>query len=179
MTTAETVAIVMSFIGALAWLPWIVDIIAKPKLKCRLISHFENFGSYNGQPGTLYFVALNVISLRKPFHIRDTRVSVDGRAGNLYWARFSKWCGPNNEALTLLINPEDTLPFAGTIPQDITKTIYMTFKVDGPESKPFGQIDIVLIAHSGNQETITIRNKEINGDQILWDDQIWVTNSKG
>jgi hypothetical protein len=124
-------------IGAAAWLaPWAYKMISRPSLKGRLVSHFENAGEFNRKKCLMHFLAINVISLNRCFNIKDTQISVryKGTASNykgeLFWARMNEWAGPNKERLKLKVQPEDTLPFVGTIPQDVTKKIYLTFKVD-------------------------------------------------
>jgi len=127
----------------------------------------------------MHFLALNVISLNRCFNIKDSQIAVryksasDNYNGKLFWARKNEWSGPNQERLRLTILAEDTLPFVGTIPQDVTKRIYMTFKVDKAELEEFEEIVIVFNEESGCKSTIVIDKKSIDGDQVLWDDRIW------
>lgn len=93
--------------------------------------------------------------------------------GELFWARVNEWTGPNKERLKLTIQPEDTLPFVGTIPQDIAKKIYLTFRVDKAELEEFDEIILIFNEQSGCNSTVSIKNESINGSQILWDDRIW------
>jgi len=177
---SNNIVIIAGLIGASAWLaPWVYKKFSKPSLKGRVISHFENAGEFNHKKCLMHFLALNVISLNRCFNIKDTQISVryknasDNYKGKLFWARKNEWVGPNRERLTLAILPEDTLPFVGTIPQDVTKRIYMTFRVDKDELEEFEKIVIVFIEESGRKSTIVIDKKSIDGDQVLWDDRIW------
>lgn len=167
-------------IGAAAWLaPWVYKKISRPSLRIRLVSHFKNAGEVNGKKCLMHFLAINVISLNRCFNIKDTQISVryKGTASNykgeLFWARVNEWTGPNKERLKLTIQPEDTLPFVGTIPQDIAKKIYLTFRVDKAELEEFDEIILIFNEQSGCNSTVSIKNESINGSQILWDDRIW------
>ena len=127
----------------------------------------------------MHFLALNVISLNRCFNIKSTEISVkyksasDSYNGKLFWARKNVWASQNNKRLRLEIQAEDTLPFVGTIPQDITKKIYMTFRVDKAKLEEFEKIVIVFTEESGRKSTIAIDKHSIDGDQMLWDDRIW------
>lgn len=167
-------------IGASAWLaPWVYKKFSRPSLKGRLVSHFENAGEFNGKKCLMHFLAINVISLNRCFNIKDTQISVRYKGaitnynGELFWARVNIWAGPRQERLALRVQPEETLPFVGTIPQDITKTVYLTFRVDKAELEEFDKIDIIFNEQSGCCSTISIRSASIDGGQILWDDRIW------
>lgn len=127
----------------------------------------------------MHFLALNVISLNRCFNIKNTEISVkykstsDNYNGKLFWARKNEWAGPNNERLRLEVQAEDTLLFVGTIPQDVTKKIYMTFSVDKAELEEFERIVIEFTEESGRKSTVAIDKRSIDGDQMLWDDRIW------
>ncbi len=172
---------ILGLIGASAWLaPYIYNKLAKPTLKGRLVSHHQNSGQFNGRRCIMYFLALNVISLNRSFNIKNTQITVryknasDKYTGNLFWARKNEWTGANGERLILSVLPENTLPFVGTIPQDLTKKIYMTFYVDKAELEEFAEIVIEFNEESGCKSTIVIDGKSIDGEQMLWDDRIWI-----
>jgi hypothetical protein len=177
----NNIATIAGLVGASAWLsPWVYKKLTKPELKGRVVSHFGNAGEFNSKKCLMYFVALNVISLNRCFNIKNTDISVKYRSspdtyhGKLFWARKNEWAGPKNERLRLEIQAEDTLPFVGTLPQDVTKKVYITFKVDKVELEEFEKIAIVFTEESGHKSTVEINNQSIDGDQMLWDDRIWI-----
>ena len=170
---------ITGIIGASAWLaPWVYKKLSKPNLKGRIISHLENKGESNSKQCLMHFLALNVISLNRPFNIKCTDITVkykkssDCYNGKLFWARKNEWA-LDEKRLRLSIQAEDTLPFFGTIPQDVTKKIYMTFKVDKAELEEFERIVIVFTEQSGHKSTVEIDRQLIDADQMLWDDRIW------
>ena len=167
-------------IGAAAWLaPWVYKKISRPSLRGRLVSHFENLGQFNGKNCRMHFLAINIISLSQCFNIKDIQILVRYKGnpsdyrGELFWARENVWSGPSKERLKLKIQPEDTLPFVGAIPQDVTKKIYLTFKVDKAELEEFDEITLIFNEQSGSSSTVSFKYGLINNDQILWDDRIW------
>lgn len=167
-------------IGAAAWLaPWAYKKFSRPSLKGRLVSHFENSGEFNGKKCLMHFLAINVISLNRCFNIKDTQILVRYKStatnykGELFWARVNAWVGPNQEILKLKIQPEDTLPFVGTIPQDVTKKLYLTFRVDKAELEEFDEISLIFNEQSDSSSAVSIKNESIDGSQVLWDDRIW------
>ncbi|NVK29786.1 MAG: hypothetical protein HWE20_02195 [Gammaproteobacteria bacterium] len=175
------VPITTGIIGASAWLaPLVYKKLTKPELKGRAISHFVNEGQFNSEQCLMYFLALNVISLNRCFNIKNIDISVQYKSapdtynGKLFWARKNKWTGPNNEQLKLEIQAEDALLFVGTIPQDVTKKIYITFRVDKAKLEEFEKIVIVFTEESGHKSTVEINKQSIDGDQMLWDDRIWI-----
>lgn len=178
---ADNIATIAGLVGASAWLsPWVYKKFTKPELKGRIISSFENAGEFNHKKCLMHFVALNMISLNRSFNIKDTDISIKYKSspvsyrGELFWARKNKWAGPDGEQLRLEIQAEDALLFTGTIPQDVTKKIYLTFKVDKAELEEFEKIVIVFTEESGHKSTVEINRKSIDGGKMLWDDRIWI-----
>jgi hypothetical protein len=179
MEVKDILTIILSAIGATAWLaPWVFKKLSKPSLEGKLVSHFENIGEFNGKSCLLHFLAINLISLNGNFNIKDIQIFVKYKGssnvykGDLFWARFNKWKGLKNEDLELILQPEDTLPYVGTMPQDITKKIYLTFRVDKAELEEFEEIKIQFFNHSNVQSVVSIVHPS-DGDQMLWDDRIW------
>ncbi len=50
----------------------------------------------------------------------------------------------------------------------------MTFRVDKAELEEFEKIVIVFTEESGHKSTVEISKQWIDGDQMLWDDRIWI-----
>jgi hypothetical protein len=178
---ANNITTITGLVGASAWLsPWVYKKFTKPELKGRVISQFTNDGEFNQREGLLHFIALNMISLNRSFNIKNIDISVWYKSsperyhGKLFWARKNTWTGQNGKQLRLEIQAEDALLFIGTIPQDVTKKFYLTFKVDKAELEEFEKIVIVFTEESGHKSTVEINQQSIDGEQMLWDDRIWI-----
>ncbi len=171
---------IAGLIGATAWLaPWVYQKFTKPTIEGRLISKFENEGKFKDSKYLMHFLALNLISLNKSFNIKETKIlikykdSPDTYSGTLFWARVNEWAGPHGERLCLNISPEEALPFMGTLPKNITKKVYLTFRVDKTKLEEFEEIKLTFVEHSNCERELVIKHAEIVPDQILWDDRIW------
>lgn len=170
----------LSLVGASAWLaPYVYRKLTRPSLKGKLVSLFANSGSFNQQRCLLYFVALNVISLHRHFNIKETQITIRYKSsaneysGKLYWARTNHWVTSRDEHIKLIVPPEEMLPFVGTIPPNMTKKIYATFRVDKAELEDIEELKIIFVEESGKKSTVSIKQSAINEDLLLWDDRIW------
>ncbi len=175
---------IAGIIGASAWLsPLVYEKFTKPIVEGRLISHFSNKGKFKESECLLNFLAINLISLKKSFNIKETKISVrykggkDIYSGSLFWARKNSWTLADGGNVSLNISPEHALPFLSTLPKNITTRVYLTFRVDKAELEEFDEIVITFIDHSKHESKIVINFSEINGDQMLWDDRIWEENT--
>lgn len=179
---------ILSIAGALAWLaPWVYSKYRRPKIKGKLISEFSNKGRFNNRECIMHFMALNIISMNKPFHISVVSIELaykDSKqtyTGEIFWARFNEWSAPGNkERLRLVINPEESLPFITTLPEDVTKTVYLTFKVDKAELSEIEWVRLKFVDYSSYSQELYINFDHIIPEQMLWDDRVWkkITDNK-
>ncbi len=132
------VTLFIGLVGAAAWFSPYIDkrFFSKPTLRGHLISNHLNQGKFNNKNGLMHFLAINVTSLHNSFNIKTTNIRIWYKnepteyKGKQFWARYNEWVDTAGDKLRLDIKPEDSLLFVGTIPQNITKTIYLTFFVD-------------------------------------------------
>ncbi|EHH2570918.1 hypothetical protein J7X09_004592 [Vibrio parahaemolyticus] len=171
---------IASIVGASAWLaPYCYKKFSKPIVKAKLISRFENAGSFNNKPCLMHFMALNIISLKKCFNLKETKISIsytgsaDRYTGELFWARKNQWVDSEDNKLVLSILPEETLLFTGVLPEEKSVKLYLTFKVDKAELVEFEDISITFIEQSGHECSVVIKSSDLNPNQILWDDRVW------
>lgn len=167
-------------IGATAWLaPLVYEKFTKPSIEGRLISKFDNEGKFKDSNCLMHFLALNLISLKKSFSIKETQISVkykdsqDTYSGSLFWARINEWRGPDGKLLNLKILPEQSLPFLSTLPKNTATKVYLTFRVDKAKLEEFEELTITFIEHSNHTSKLVIKSEDIEPDQMLWDDRIW------
>ena len=73
----------ISIIGALAWIPFLVDYCAPHKLQGKLISNYANFGKFNGQNSSMFLFKVGLISENHELVFRDIDIRV--RFANSDW----------------------------------------------------------------------------------------------
>jgi hypothetical protein len=166
-------------IGAAAWLaPFVYQKLKKQRISSQLISYLSMNGNYNNKNCVLYFLRINAVSINSDFNIKKTDVIVSYQdksnyKGEIFWAREYNWRNSNGLIYTLNIEPEDTIPFIGTIQQNITKKIYLTFRIDKKINEKFEKIVIKLTNHNDIMIELLF-DFPSNDDKILWDDRIWI-----
>jgi|GEM_PF-850653 len=176
----EYMPLLVSLVAASAWFPYIHEkFFSKASLQGKLISNFPNVGEFNQKKGIMHFLAINVVSLNGCFNIKSVIIKVKYKnestvyIGKQCWAVRNEWTNRSGHKLRLNIQPEDSLLYIGTIPQNVTKVIYLTFFVDKAEITEFDEIIIEITECRGNSSNFVFTGSSMDGDQMLWDDRIW------
>ena len=71
------------------------------------------------------------------------------------------------------IQPEDILPFVSILPKNVTKNVYVTFKVEKEEVDEVDVIELVLVEYTGRIHRLKINFGKLNPELIVWDGRIW------
>jgi len=171
-------------IGASAWFaPWVYQKFVRPDVKCQLMSIHGNPGIFIDKECTMHFLALNIISLNKEFHINMTKTQISTKYFDdmkiypceQFWARSSEWAGPNCEQVKLKILPEQTLLFTSSLPKDVATKVYVLFKHEETiDTIKLERISITLVDYSNKKHKFVFNRHDIDVEKIVWDDRIWV-----
>lgn len=177
--------LILAIIGALAWIPWLVDKYTPSKIYGRLISNLINQGQIqNGNElihSKMHFLKLSITCINKNFNVKDISIRVkyqnnnEWYTGNTNWAHTSIWAMPgNNSGKKKLILPnEQFLGFTNLIEKDVSKFYYLTFFVEKEDLQEYESIVLTFHNYNLNTQEIRIVASEIDQHQILWDDSIW------
>ncbi|MEB2777959.1 hypothetical protein SYJ56_21775 [Algoriphagus sp. D3-2-R+10] len=178
--------LILAIIGALAWIPWLVDRYTQPKIYGRLISNLINQGQIqNGDEfihSTMHFLKLSITCINKNFNVKDISIRVkyqnnnEWYTGNINWAHTSIWAmpGTTGETKKLILPNEQFLGFTNWIEKDVSKFYYLTFFVEKEELQEYETIVLTFQNYILNSQEIRIVASEIDRHQILWDDSIWL-----
>jgi hypothetical protein len=176
---------IVAIIGALAWVPWLFDLVRPAKLSGKLISHYENGGEFNDRVGLLHLVKLALCTSNKSVQIRDIAIRIkyvdenQPRTAKWYWARFSHWTwpSPENAQKKLIISPECFLGFRISLLKDEPIVTYLTFFSERPGLAGFEWFELSLIGFNGKARKVRFSASEIDSEQMLFDDSIWADSS--
>lgn len=171
----------LSLLGALAWVPTIIDFFKKPKLIGRILA-FEAFnGTFNEEEKVMYFFEINMISLNKSINVLDLDIGlkhVGSRnivKGEWYW--FNNFeVFKFNKRFKLDIPVDSTIPFKGNINNTEMQKVYLTFTTDIHQELEESKLDeLHLTFHDakGKKRKINLKLNKIDEKQIMWDDKVW------
>lgn len=171
---------IIAIIGALAWFPWLFDKLSSSKIYGNVISYILNSGKFNDKEGLMYFFKLSISCINKNFNIKSINIFVkypnssEWKKGSIFWARTSSWVINNGQPTKQLTLPNDNfLGFINVLEKDKSNFYYLTFLVEHPQLEEFEKIKFEFINHKNYKKSFEILHKEINGDKMLFDDNIW------
>jgi hypothetical protein len=168
---------VLAIVGALSWTPQLYDMLRPAQLSAKLVSKFENEGTFNGRPGTLHFVKIAICSSRHPCQIKDLTLQVKyvdellPRPAKWQWTHFSSWTMPDGTKRVLRLQPDSFLGFRTTLPKDEAVVSYLTFFSDKRPVTDFDWFELGITQYDGTTKTIRLNRPD--PEQLLFDDAIW------
>ncbi|MFC4712224.1 hypothetical protein [Planococcus dechangensis] len=185
--TLEEKGFVLSIIGALAWLPILINLglyyYKKPKLKLKITGMTGQLSENNGEIYYTHFFSFTAVSLNKDFIMKDVDIKIkykgitDYVKGGWYLARYFTVHTPQDGKLhKLTIDSDDTIPNVGTLPKNTSRTIYLTFNTDlnhGKIIEGYEKMILSFKSFEGQKEEITFNLNEIDGSKMVWDNRIW------
>jgi len=176
--------LIFAIIGALAWLPWVIDSLTPPKVYGSLLSQLLNSGEFNANEGKkigiLHFFKISITCINKNFNIKSISINVKYKEdskwynGEIYWARTSIWTMPgNSETKSLTIPHTEFLGFTNVLEKDKSKFYYLTFITDKKELAEYETVRIIFTDFKENRQEVNFISEEIDANKILWEDDIW------
>lgn len=171
---------IVAILGALAWLPWIFEKLSSSKIYGNIISYVFNSGKFNNKEGLIYFFKLSISCINKNFNIKSVDIFVkypeknEWLKGSIFWARTSTWVIENGKPSKQLTLPNDNfLGFINVLEKEKSKFYYLTFIVEHNILEDFEKIKFEFINHKNEKKSFEISQSDINGDRMLFDDNIW------
>ena len=189
----ETIAIIIGFVGALAWFsPWVYEKLTKTDLEIKLISQYGSIGSVttpdvNIKHGNLYLMKFAIVSKNKGFDYKNIRVGLKFSKlskvikGHVYIGRnnyFTLIEGNTPILKKLIINQEEELLYNCYMEKDKPLIGYLTFAIDTAIDEQYEELIIEFENFDNKSFMKKITKKDIKGSTLFFEDKIWKNVSK-
>ena len=178
------IPVIIGFIGALAWLPQIIEWSLKPKLDAKITSQYENAGYFLNDTvrGTIVVQKLTLFSKNKDFFNKSIKVFLKFPdrekevEAKIIVARKLSFTFPENGELVkrnLNINTNEYLLHISVFPKNASIVAYLIFKLNFSVKSNYEYIRYEFISFKGKELEIVIPASEIEANELIHDDNIW------
>jgi len=185
----EVFTLIASIIGALAWLPTIIDKLQKSKIQGKIINYFQAYNSHITYPvleetrtleGLQYIIKLSFVVTNRNFNLRDIKVNLKYHndpkiyKGELFWPNnFVNTNSMTGRKQRLKISPNESISFLHSLKKDETINAYLIFIVNKKVPANFEEFEFVFINHKKEKLKMKFRREDIDFKNILREDDMF------
>ena len=172
--------LILTAIGVIAaWTPFLLEKLSPMKIKGKLVSMYDNIGTWRGEQKALFIFKLSVVSINQSFNLKDVYIDINFRDNgiihsssvnqrNTYFTldgKLKKLIVPEGSFLNNLVLLKKDEPAVGYIMT--TSPIFKNDKI----------IELIFIFRSYKKaaKKLSFKLDKIDESKILYDDSIWVT----
>lgn len=191
MTKKENITLVLSLIGALAWSPFIYEVLQKPQLEAKLLGlawsqdyQFNAFDPFTNSNNTLqgigYFPKIAIVSLKKNFNIKNVEVFIkypgewELRKGEIFYApQINMTFVGEGKARILKIPPSEHISALLVLENGKPVSVFVPFAISKPVYENFEFLELRFYEFDGTIETIKFDKKDIDVKSIFFEEKYW------
>ncbi|MCC9063392.1 hypothetical protein [Flavobacterium piscisymbiosum] len=168
--------LIIGLIGALAWLPIILENLKEQKIEGKIISSYNNTNKDKTQIFFLY--KLSIVATNKDFLLKDIDLKIKFKSSSeiISTSRNNRIVVFNIDGNFKKLNvPDNTfLNNLSILKKDSPEVGYLFFSVDYCKDEPIDYVEFKFISFDNKKEkSIRFTNEEIKNEKLLFDDSIW------
>lgn len=169
--------LIIGIIGALAWLPIILENLKEQKIEGKIISSYNNINKDRTQIFFLY--KLSILSTNKDFLLKDIDLKIKFKTSPeiISTSRNNRLVVFNIDGYFKKLNVPDNafLNNLSILKKDLPEVGYLFFKVDYNKDEPIEYIEFKFSSFDNKTEKkLRFTNEEIKEEKLLFDDSIWI-----
>lgn len=167
METGQIITLMISSIGALAWLPQIITLLKRQRILGKIISRYDK--------QTFFLFKLSLFSKNKPFQLKNVSCVIlfeDGQEFKDITRNMRRVIFNGDEELQVLgkdfINNFSFLPAN----ENIEGYLFFSFSFSNRESS-IKKTSFIFESYDKKRRALDFIEKEIDSKQMFFDDSIW------
>jgi hypothetical protein len=168
--------LILGLIGALAWLPTIIETCKKPKIDGKIISRYNNITHDKKQ--LLFLYKLSVVATKKNFLLKDIDLKTKFKSSSeiISTSRNNRQIVFNIDGKLKKLNVPDNkfLNNLSVLKKDSPEVGYLFFSIDYDKDEPIDYIELNFISFDEKKEKkLRFSSYDIKEEKLLFDDSIW------
>jgi hypothetical protein len=167
---------ILALIGALAWMPHILDFFKKSKIEGKTISRYNNINADKTE--TIFLFKLSIFSKNKSFNLKQISCEIEDLNGKIFLAT-----ARNNRLIVftfekpykLLVPENQFLNNFSLLPADKNVVGYLCFHFAGNLDRKLRTTTFILESFNKRVQRLRFQESDVHKEQLLFDDTIWQT----
>jgi hypothetical protein len=167
----------LAFFGALAWIPQLWDILAPVRISGKIISIYENVGTFAGKPKNMFIFKLAVVASNHSYHLKDVDVNIKYKNGG--WTNntavnqrhtYFTWDSTTKE---LLVPESSFLNNFPILKKDESSVGYIMVTTPQFGNDSIDELKFIFKSFKGGLEELAFKKEDIVESKLAFDDSIW------
>lgn len=170
--------LIFTILGVIAaWIPFLYERFVPTVVKGKMISMYDNVGTFSGEPRVLFLFKISVVSLNQSFDLQD--IDIDIRFLKAGWVHASSI---NQRSLHFTLEgkvrklnvPESAfLNNLAIIRKDEPVVGYICTTTPVINDDKITEIKFIFKSYSGNEKYLTFTMDSLDATKLHYDDSIW------
>lgn len=171
--------LILTFLGVIAaWVPFLYDRLNPVRIKGKLISQYDNVGTFRGEQKALFLFKLSVVSLNQSFDLNDIDVDIkfekNGWTHNTSINQRQTFFTLENKLRKLNIPESAFLNNLSILKRDEPTVGYLMTTSTFFKDDKISEIIFVFKSFDEKTKSLSFKSQTINDSKLLYDDSIWI-----
>ncbi len=172
--------LLLTILGVIAaWTPFLFERFNPLKLKGKLVSLYENVGTFRGEEKALFLFKLSVVSLNQSLNLKDIDIEINyalnGWTHNTSVNQRHTYFTLENKMRKLNVPESSFLNNYTLFEKDKPIVGYIMTTTPFFKNDKIVEIKFVFKSFEGTTKSLSFKTTEINDIKLLYDDSIWPT----
>ena len=171
---------ILALIGALAWIPDIIEYFKKISLNGKIISRYNNLTADKQQ--TFFLFKLSILFMNKSFNLKQIRCEIVDNDGNIYKSTARNLrkivFGFDDGHYQCTANGDEFLNNFAVFTSGANVSGYLFFSFHENLDRSIKSTKFIFESFEGKVLSLNFNETEIRGDELWFDEDLWNKLSK-
>jgi hypothetical protein len=169
--------LILTFLGVIAaWVPFLYERLVSTSIEGKIISQYDNLGTFQGKPATMFIFKLGVIAINKSYNVKDIDVDIQyekyGWTHNTSVSQRETFFTLDNKVKRLTVPQQEFLNNLTILKKDEPVVGYI-FVATPLINEKIVEVKFIFNSFSGKKKVLSFNQNNIDSTKLFYDDSIW------
>jgi hypothetical protein len=175
--------LLLTLLGVIAaWTPFLFEKLKPVQIRGKLISQYDNVGTFRGESKALFLFKLSVVSVNQTFDLKDIDIDIkyekNGWTHNSSVNQRQTFFTLENKLRKLNVSESSFLNNYSMLKKDEPTVGYLMTTSPFFKDDKITELKVLFKSFNGKTKSLSFKSEEIDETKLLFDDSIWaITDS--